>query len=51
MSKQKEITKKKTKYILAVDPKIKQKVLYVIKGKKAISIITGHKIKLGEKTK
>ncbi|MCF7910554.1 hypothetical protein K9L16_02675 [Candidatus Pacearchaeota archaeon] len=36
---------KKTKYIYAYDPKIKRRVVHIVKQGKAISLVTGNKFK------
>lgn len=47
-----EITKKKKKkqsYIYAYDSKIKRRFIHVLKGNKAISLVTGHTFTLTKK--
>ena len=38
----------KTKYLWAYDPVIKMRTVHVIKGKMAVSLVTGHRFKLNE---
>ena len=37
-----------SKYLWAYDPVIKRRTVHVIKGKIAVSLVTGHKFKLNE---
>ena len=38
----------KTKYLWAYDPVIKMRTVHVIKGKIAVSLVTGNRFKLNE---
>jgi hypothetical protein len=55
MVKKKNVIEKKSddtkRYITAFDPIIKKKVLFLVKGDYAYSVITGHKFKYKKRSK